>query len=123
MVCCLTPDRGCQNIELLEVCLKRVGVEFGQFPGGHACSFCPQLHLVFAGISIGCKVADISDVDDMVDFITVCDKNAYQKVLKQVSAQVPDMSKVVDSWSAGIDANLVIYKRFKRANFTFVGIK
>ena len=55
--------------------------------------------------------------------VAVCDKNAYQKVLKQVSAQVPDMSKVVDSWSAGIDANLVIYKRFKRANFTFVGIK
>ena len=68
-------------------------------------------------------MADISDVDDMVDVITICDKNAYQKVLEKVGTQVSNMGKGVDSWSAGIDAHLVVDKGFKRANFSFVGIK
>ena len=47
--------------------------------------------------------ADIGDVHHMIDAIAIQLQRTHQPVLKQVSAQVPDMGVVVDRRSAGIE--------------------
>src|SRR3546814_14662596 len=65
------------------------------------------LHLVVAGVGVRGQVADVGDVDDMAQLVTLERQGTAQRVGEDIGAHVADMLIIIDGRSAAIDARLV----------------
>src|SRR3546814_1766216 len=63
------------------------------------------LHLVIARVGIGRQMANIGDVDDMGDIVTLPHQRPAQGVSEDIGAQVAKMSIIINRRSAAIDAH------------------
>ncbi len=68
-------------------------------------------------------MADIGNIDNMIDVVVIRNENPLEQILKQVRPQIADMCKVIDGWTASVDANLSRSQRFENTDRTVVGIK
>ena len=65
---------------------------------------CHFLELVFAFVRVVGQVADIGDVDDMGELVTLPAERPPQQIGKNIGPHITDMGIVIDRRSAGIDA-------------------
>ena len=68
-------------------------------------------------------MAHISNVDDMLNLITVVLQYTAQLILKQIGPKIADVRVVVDRRAATIDTNLIALEWFELANLSGVGVK
>src|SRR3546814_2788612 len=64
------------------------------------------LHLVIARVGVGGQMANIGDVDDMGDIVTLPHQRPAQGVSEDIGAQVAKMSIIINRRSAAIDAHM-----------------
>ena len=70
-------------------------------------------HLVVAGIGIAGQVADIGNVDDMLQVIALKRQRATECVGKNIGAHITDMLVIIDRRAAGVDLCRFPIERFE----------
>ena len=68
-------------------------------------------------------MANISNVDDMLDVIAVVLQHTAQLILKKVGTEITDVRVVVDRRATAIDTNLIALEWFELASLSGVGVK
>ena len=63
-------------------------------------------HLVLTRIGIVSQMADIGDIDDVGELVTLPTQRTAQHVGKDIGAHIADMRIVVDRGAAGVHARL-----------------
>jgi len=107
----------------VEVDEKIVGIVFGDLPDGLAFSFGAFFELVFAFVSIGGEVADVSDVEDAVFAPTIGAEGANERIPIDVGGEVADVLVVVDRGAAGVDFDVLGVLRAKIFEFAGEGVE
>ena len=109
--------RGLANVQPRQIGFEVRLIEFGNVPGRFALCRGHSLHLVLARIGVAGQMADIGDVDDMGELVTLASEDAPQRVGKDIGAHIADMLIIIDRRAAAIDARLARVhrrERFKR---------
>src|SRR3546814_14805244 len=95
------------DAEPLEVALEFGRIKGRDIPSRPALRRRRFLHLVVAGVGVRGQVADVGDVDDMAQLVTLERQGTAQRVGEDIGAHVADMLLIIDGRSAAIDALLV----------------
>jgi hypothetical protein len=108
VVGCLGPEIGVEDVEILDILLENLCVIVGDLPHRLALAVRAFFHLVFARISVRCKVTDVGYVDNMLYPVSQRKQQALEHVFKYVGAKVADVRVVVHRGTAAIHGHGVV---------------
>ena len=101
------------DAKLFAVTEKSVGIELRNLHDGLVLAARALEHLVFAGVGIAGKVADVRDVHGAGHVIAEVAQGFFQHILHDVRAQVADVRIVVHGWAAGVHFDFAGFVRNK----------
>ena len=97
---------GSTDAELGQVCLERRGVVLGDLPDRTVLAPGGELELVVAHVRIGGEVADVGDVDHVVDSVALPPQRPLQRVGENIGPHVANVLIGVDSRSTRVQPNV-----------------
>ena len=105
------------DVEPRQIALEILLVEAGDVPRVLALARRRFLHLIVARVGIGRQMADIGDVDDVVEFIALMTQHAAEGIGEDIGAHVADMLVIIDRRPAAIDARFAALERAEILEF------
>src|SRR3546814_21194377 len=93
--------RSFDDVDVSDILLEGLGIMRCDVPDTLGLRAGSCLHLVIARVGIGRQMANIGDVDDMGDIVTLPHKRPAQGVSEDIGAQVAKMSIIINRRQLG----------------------
>ena len=118
----LAPYIRLQDVEPPHVAAKRFPVEIGDLVNSLPRLRRALLHLVLAGVGIRHEVPHIGHIHHVANVVPGRPERAFQDILKNIGAEIPDVRVVIDRRAAGVQTDLPLFDRRERLRLSRHGV-